>query len=452
MKRSCLGIRLWFLTVVATGLALVEGVSQEPPAGPAPPPALTRQGAVHFALENNPQLEAVRQQRGLAAAGVIIARTYPYNPVLTSVVQGVSGPAESGITNRVFNEHYVTLQVELRGQGKHRRAAAAAAVTRTEWEVAAQELATAVAVVRAYDTVLYRQKKLDILEETVRLNERIVRDGGRLVELGRIRPADLVVARSELDTARGLRGQGRTALVVARAELRRQLGSLEDAFILYGDLDPALPDGNPAAFLQSALRLRPEVHVRQAAIDEAQARLRLQIADRFGNPSLGPRYELNETSDSFVGVYFTTPLPLLNCRKGEIEQRRAELARAEADLRATEFQVAQAVQAALARLTEARKWAEEYPAEILPNLTKAQQDLERLFVQNEPGVDVLRVIGVQRNSLRAADAYLDARFEVNQALADLAAAVGDPALAVGCYVPAAPAEPQDGSSQEPAKK
>src|SRR5262249_54004198 len=89
----------------------------------------------------------------------------------------------------------------------------------------------------------------------------------------------------------------------------------------------------------------------------------------------------------------------------------------------------------------------EYPAEILPNLSKAQQDMERLFGQNEPGVDVLRVIGVQRNSLRAADAYLDARFEVSQALADLAAAVGDPALAVGCYAPAlaadSPGEGQD---------
>jgi hypothetical protein len=87
-----------------------------------------------------------------------------------------------------------------------------------------------------------------------------------------------------------------------------------------------------------------------------------------------------------------------------------------------------------------RKWAQEYPAEVLPNLNKAQQDLERGFGQGEPGVDVLRVIGVQRNALRAADAYLDARFEVNQALANLAATVGDPALAVGCYGMAPSAE------------
>ena len=43
------------------------------------------------------------------------------------------------------------------------------------------------------------------------------------------------------------------------------------------------------------------------------------------------------------------------------------------------------------------------------------------------------MIGVQRNFLRAFDAYLDALFEVSQARADLAVAVGDPALSLGLY-------------------
>jgi hypothetical protein len=59
--------------------------------------------------------------------------------------------------------------------------------------------------------------------------------------------------------------------------------------------------------------------------------------------------------------------------------------------------------------------------------------MERLFALGEQGVDVLRVLGVQTNLLRTIDAYLDARFEVSQALADLAAAIGDPALATGAF-------------------
>ena len=394
-------------------------------------PILTREAAVAYALEHNPPLAAFREQRGLAAAGVVLARVYPYNPIYQSIVLAVNGPPASGITNHVFTEHYAVLPLELFGQGKHRRAAAAAAVTRAEWEIAAQELITATALLRAYDMVLYREQKLRLLEETVRLSEQVVKQGRRLADANQIGEADLLILRVELDTARAQIGQGRATLAVARAELRRQLGTLDDNFAVSGELDNPLPALDAKSLVPYALKLRPDIQARVAAIAEAEARLRLQIADRFGNPAIGPRYEYNETRDNFFGVVLTGPIPVLNRKQGEIAQRQADVARAQADLRATEFQVAQSVDAAMERLAAARKWTAEYSSGVLPNLTKARQDMERLFSQNEPGVDVLRVIGVQRTLLRAKDAYLDARFELSQSRADLAAAVGEPALATG---------------------
>lgn len=422
MKRSCSGIWPLVLGAVTAAAALCAE-----PAAPAPP-VLPLDTAIRYALEHNPQLAVVRTQRGMAAAGVVLARTYPYNPVLQSVVLGAIG---SDVTNHVFNEHVLTLQLELRGQGKERRAAACAALSRTEWEIATQEMATAVSVIRAYDTVLYRQQKLQIIDETIRLNERVVEQGRRLVELGRLRPAELILANSELVTVRAQSGQGRTALAIARADLRRVLGDVSDDFAVAGELDPPLPTVDPEALIRIALQVRPDIHARAAAIEEAEARLRLQVADRFGTPALGPRYEYNESRDNFVGVVVTAPIPVLNTRKGEILQRQADVERARAELRLIEVRIAQDVQAALARLAEARKWSGQYPAEVLPNLERARQDMDQLFAQNEQGVDVLRVIGVQRNLLRATDAYLDARFEVSQAQTDVAAAVGDPALATG---------------------
>ena len=46
---------------------------------------------VRFAVESNPLLAAIREQRGVAAAGVVIARTYPFNPLLQSFVLGDGG-------------------------------------------------------------------------------------------------------------------------------------------------------------------------------------------------------------------------------------------------------------------------------------------------------------------------------------------------------------------------
>jgi outer membrane protein TolC len=399
------------------------------------PSVLGPEDAVRFALENNPGLAAIREQRGFARGAVVIARTYPFNPVFQLFEMGVSGPQSSGITNHAFTEATMRLDLEIRGQGKHRRAAAQAVVTRTEWDIATQELLVSVAANRAFNSVVYRRRKLDVLEDTVKFNEDVVAQVKKLADLGRLRSADLIVARTELDAARAALGQGKTALAFARSDLRRQFGTLDDSFDVKGELDLPVPTTDFEAYAKAALEERPDLQSRRLMVAEAQARLRLQVADRYGNPSIGPAFELNETKDSFMGVWLFTPIPVLNTRRGEIMQAEAMVARAQADVRQFEVQSTQDVQAALVRLAEARKWADSYTAEVLPNLKKAVEDTNKLFQQGDPGVDVLKVIGVQRNYLRAFDAYLDALFELSQARADLAAAVGDPALALGLYAP-----------------
>jgi cobalt-zinc-cadmium efflux system outer membrane protein len=415
-------------------------------ADPAPP-VMPIDAAIRVGLEQNPALVFARQQRGLASAGVVLSRVYPYNPQTALLLRGVTG---EGVTNHFSNQATIQLDIEVRGQRWDRRAAAAAGVTRTEWEIADQEVSTAIAVIRAYNTVIYRQLKLDVLDETVRLNERVVSAGEELRKASKIGAADLVLAKTELDTARALRGQGRTALAVARADLRRQIGTVNDDFSVAGDLERPMPTAPGDAVAKYAVQLRPDVRSRIAAIAEADAKLRLQIHDRFGNPSLGPAYEVNETRAVFVGAAVSFPIPVFNSKQGEIAQRRAELVRAQVDLQTTELRVAQDVQAALARFAEARKWADQYPAEVLPNLQKAQQQLAQLFGAADPGVDVLRVIGVQKNLLQAKDAYYDAQFEVSQASADLAAAVGDPVLALApCAPPVTQLPPPTPVPQKP---
>src|SRR5439155_2039629 len=205
MTRS--GGIVWQIGLIVATVCAPILVAADPPS----PPVMPLDAAVRYALENNPQLAAARTQRGIAAAGVVIARIYPFNPVAESTVLGASGPEAAGVTNHVFNEHILSLQLEVRGQRRERRAAACAAVTRTEWEIAAQELTTAIAVVRAYNTVLYRQQKLEVIEQTIRLLQRTVDTGKRLADAGQLRPADLILVNTELAAARAQRGQGRTA-------------------------------------------------------------------------------------------------------------------------------------------------------------------------------------------------------------------------------------------------
>jgi outer membrane protein TolC len=399
------------------------------------PEVLSIDGAVRWALEHNPELAALRQQHGIAAAGVIIARTYPFNPILESKIRATAGPESAGITNAVSNEHKILLEVEVRGQGTHRRQAAVAALSRTDWEIAFQEVALAVRAARAFQSVLYRQQKLRLIEETVRLNEQAAEGVRRLVEQGKLRGPDLIVARSEANDARTQLSTGRAALATALFDLRRSLGMVKEALELQGTLEVPSQRWDATALTQEALEHRADLHARQAAVAEADARLRLEVANRFGNPNLGPDYEIDATRVSNIGAQITLPLPVCNTRQGEILQRQAERARAALELRQSELLVQQELHAALTRLEEARAGADVYRTQVLPELRAGLDDLERLYSQGDPGVDFSRLIDFRRKLVKARDGYLDALFELSQARADLAAAVGDPSLTVAPCLP-----------------
>jgi cobalt-zinc-cadmium efflux system outer membrane protein len=407
---------------------------------PEPPPrTLSVSEAIRWALENNPELAAVRLQHGMAAADVVIADTYPFNPVSENRIQIAAGPESAGVTNSLPLEHLLLLEVEVRGQRRIRRSGAAASLARTDWEIAAQEQLLAVRVLRACSTLIYRGEKLRLVEETLRLDERLVEDVRRLARAEQLGGADIVVAQSEVDDVRNQIGSARTTLTAAQHDLRRALGVVQGGFDLQGTLEVSPPSPDPAQAVQEAQQRRADLNARRAAVQEAESRLQLAVANRFGNPTTGLAFTYDNSRVAESGVQINFPLPVLNTHRGEILRAQAERDRAALDLRATEVQISQDVQAALARLRAAQSWAETYRTQTLPNLQRYLDAVVRLYQSGDLKVDVLRVIDVQRKLLRARDSYLDAQYEVHQALADLAAAVGEPAVTAGPCAPVPPA-------------
>jgi outer membrane protein TolC len=399
--------------------------------GQQPVIALSREAAVRQALVQNPYLATIRKQSGYAEAALIVARTYPFNPVYTGYVTSATGPNAAGITNRVYQEHYVSLELELRGQGTHRKAAAAATASRIEWEIAQQEIAVSVAVIRAYNTVLYRQRKIELLEAGIKVNELAVEQIRKQVDAGKVKATDLMLSRIDLDSARAQRGQARTALTVARSELRRLLGTLDDAFVVAGDLEVPLASTDQAALTQLALNQRADLQARRSAMCEAEALLRLVVSNRYGNFSAGPYFEYDPTRVVYLGARLSTPLAIFNTKKGEIHKAETDVAKVRSEVEQAEMQVSQDVQAALSRWTDAGRWVSSYQTDVLPNLTKAKQEMEKQFANSDPSVDLSRMLAIQRSYIKANENLLDARYEVSQAQADLALSAAEPTLAIG---------------------
>jgi cobalt-zinc-cadmium efflux system outer membrane protein len=407
----------------------------------AVPDGWTLDSAIVWALQNNPELAAIRQQHGIAESAIVIARTHPYNPTLDSRIAYAHGPEGSGTTNPVDKQYAILFQLELRGQRGHRLNVAFAALSRTDWEIAYQENSLGVRVVRAFQSVVYRREKLALIEEFVRLNKKTADQVPRLVELGKLRGADLLLIRTEVDDARAQLVAGRSALATAEGELRRALGIVGGNLPLLGSLKAAPLELDADTLTREALERRADLHAHAAGIDEAEARLRLTVADRFGNPSIGPAYQYDQSRVNFFGAQLSVPLPILNTHRGEIMQHQAERERAVLEFRQIEIQVRQDVQTALAQLRYAREGVKSYETELLPHLREALEGMEKLFLQNDPGVDLLRLLDLRRKLLKARDGYLDALAQLNEAQANLAAAVGDLALAVKPVLPRVPPMP-----------
>jgi cobalt-zinc-cadmium efflux system outer membrane protein len=328
----------------------------------------------------------------------------------------------------VSNEHKVLIDVEVRGQRFIRRDAANAALTRTDWEIAAQELLLSIRVVRAFETVVYRHKKKQLIEQTLELNTKAAEHGEHLWKNGQLKFTDVITLRTEAADYRTQLTAARYQLVLAWNDLRRALGVVDDQFALDGDL-VIPPTPQPFGELEKeAVVQRPEIHARQAAVNEADAKLRLEIANRYGNPNFGPAYEYDPTRINLIGAQLVLPLPVFNTHRGDIMQREAERNKASYDLNQMQVQVRQEIFAALKRLEQARAVVEVFRTDVQPMMEAAMKDMRTLFERGDQGVDALRVLDVQRKQLKAREGELDALWELRMAQADLAGAVGDPAL------------------------
>jgi cobalt-zinc-cadmium efflux system outer membrane protein len=212
--------------------------------------------------------------------------------------------------------------------------------------------------------------------------------------------------------------------VAAWHEFRRSLGVTEEIVDVQGKQATPPTHADAAALVAEALQRRPDRQARAAALSEADAKLRLEVANRYGNPNMGPAYEYDPTRINLIGAQVVVPLPLVNTRRGEILQRQAEREKAGRELQQSEVQIRQDVYAAIARLENARAAVKTYETNLLPSLRDGLERIEKLLAAGDKDVTLLSVIDVRRKLLKARDGYLDALWELSQAQADLEAAQG----------------------------
>jgi cobalt-zinc-cadmium efflux system outer membrane protein len=412
----------WSLTVVLLSVLVRPAPANEPL-------TLTAPEAMARALRDNPELAVQRQRLGIAAADIVIARSLPMNPQWQGEFRGAAGPPSAGITSHFTTFHALLFTLQPHGARQMREQAAAAGLSRVEAEIAHQETRLALAVYRAVHEVVYRQERIALAERLVQTTETTSEQFNKLAKVIRIAELDKLLLRTDVADAKAQVQTARQAHITAGQELRRLLGMTAGTLRLSASLAPA-PLAWRAEELQTlALERRPDLQARRAAVAEAEARLRLERANRFGNPQLGPSYEFNETQVNFIGAQFAVPIPW-NRKRGEILQREAELTKALLEARQSEVEIQIEVQSALEQWRQAEAEVALYEQELLPAIRGALAEADKFVRAGQPDADLAKLLEFHRRLARAEEGYLNARWNRIAARAQLAAAVGDAGLAV----------------------
>ncbi|MGA2034801.1 MAG: TolC family protein [Thermoguttaceae bacterium] len=447
-----IGLLLFMLAARGAG-------AQMPEAGTAAPipPAVAASGAgiepaaipldlrtsLEWTLARNPDLIAQRQNLEVSEAALELARHFPtsLNPTVTVDVRPwVFGPPPGGGLDHPIPLVNVTWAqpIELGHRTGIRTAIAQAAYTQTRWTILQAELTTLVETYRDHQTALYRRAKLEVARQLYEHNERLLESLGRQVEANRAPVADLVLAGVESQATRQVWESARQEYQVALADLRRQMGIPEYATSVEPSgqlLIPHLePNQEEAQLLRIALESHPQVHAAEAQAACSQAALELAQADRIPISSIGPVYERNEAADTFYGVVWSTPVPLLNAGGPLVRQRESEHHRDCTALAQLRDKVTAQVKATLVKWQQIQRAVERTEGGIEAIRGQAAR-MERLYAAGQ--TDVVKLLQVRDRLIEAENARLDVLWQATQAYAELLNSVGSTTL-LGSLAPKQP--------------
>ncbi|MGB5285037.1 MAG: TolC family protein, partial [Polyangiales bacterium] len=323
---------------------------------------------------------------------------------------------------------WLSQPIEIAGERKQRMQTAQKFDERTRKELVEAEWIVHREVHAAFHTALVARERWKVVDKLLVSTEELVSVAERRLQAGDISPLAVRLAKGELAQAR------QTSLTAERAYRSAQLTLAEVSGwppdVLpdpLGELDeprrtPAIDD-----LLRLAAERHPGIAARQSAVEEAEARVRLENREAWPEPILGVLYTREslpniKIHEHIVQGTMTVPIPF--------SQRNQEgRARARADLSVRQAEAQSFRQTLEARLTRAAIAVDAdadriaaYGTEILPAFEGNLTLLRRAFELGE--VDLLQVLVARERLLRIQQDALTAHQDYYRDVAALEAEVG----------------------------
>jgi cobalt-zinc-cadmium efflux system outer membrane protein len=382
---------------------------------------LTLERVVETYIQNNLDLQAARSRVERTKADQIAARLRP-NPGITVTAENlpVSGPTpfsrlyEVGLT---YSETF-----ELGDKKALREKAANATLSAAEAQFEDTMRRGVAEVKRMYFDALLARYNLEIATENRQTFDELVQFNQTRFQEGAIPEVDLIKVRLERVKFESGVKQAEVGLRQSAIRLMEKMGATDfSSRQISGELNFRLLSADLNSLRQIALNERTDVRAAMAEVNAATERLALErgrastdISPFAGYKRVGP--------DNTVMFGVNIPLKVR-------DQNQAEIARAEADIRAAQVRLQLArnhavadVEVAYAALQAARELVGTFQNEML-----SQADESRaitIAAYEEGGTELLPVLEAQRTRSEVRQQYFKTLFDYQASIVALELAVG----------------------------
>src|SRR5262249_55316288 len=136
--------------------------------------------------------------------------------------------------------------------------------------------------------------------------------------------------------------------------------------------------------------------------------------------TLQPQYFFDEQHPG-AQVSVSAPIPVFNRNQGNIRAARAEVARTQATVRATELRLTERLTTAYQRYRASREQVENYRKRIVPDARESLRLVLLGYERGDPRYDYTAVLQAQNALAQARLALVQAQGELQRAVSDLEA-------------------------------
>lgn len=378
---------------------------------------LTPDIAIQIALLNNPKIQAIFEELGVARADLVEAGLLS-NPSFEIDVRyphskGLKTNIEYLITSSLLDVFLIPLRTRL----------ASTEFQQTKLKVANEILDLAFEVRETYYEFILERKKIQYINSNVELTNIISDISSKQINIGNVNILEFQLAQARLLEAKLEFSRSQNELIRLSEKLNKLLGFTEDVCLVFPDNLPAIDYyGFDLCTLESiALQERLDLQVARFEITRLRQMLGLKDWWNYTNLKGGLAGERDPDGTQLIGPGFSGELPIFNYGQAARMRLFAQLRQATDRLAELEIQVLSEVREAHKLLMSYLKIINDYQARLLPMQGRISASSEELY--NVMGLGVDKLLENKRQETIATQNYTDnlkkylvSRVELDRAL------------------------------------